>query len=175
MTQPPLAAAVSTEYKKLTPIERIAIETKTKDEKIRDFDKLSAEFETVYQQSNADDTFFRLSSEYQKVYKALTKSKAHFMEIFKLLEDVTREYDDTPFEAIKPADMDKHLLKTLKTQIKRAQELLEQSGKREEASKSELKQLKYDINNLTNTIKQGVGLSALQERNINDLTATKQN
>lgn len=50
--------------------------------------------------------------------------------------------------------LEENFLKSLKQQIKRAEDMLDTGQKREELLKSEARQLKHDIVNLNNTIKQ---------------------
>eukprot|EP00842_Homolaphlyctis_polyrhiza_P000513 jgi/Hompol1/1462/HPOL_001881-RA len=143
-----------------------------------EFIEFQKEYTQIYSEvSEADDVFFRFASEYKKVYRAVERTKTHALDLYNQYEAIQREFlnnVEQQADGVKSQDHDQQTLKTLKQQIKRAEQMLEQSNRREDVAKSDLRQLKHDITTLTNTIKQGVGLSAVQERTINELVATKE-
>ncbi|KAL2911092.1 hypothetical protein HK105_209456 [Polyrhizophydium stewartii] len=143
-----------------------------------EFAKMQHEFlEIKSEADSAEDTFFRFASEYKKVFRALERTQSHASELFVQFEEIQREFlsnVEQQADGVKALDHDQQTLRTLRQQIKRAEQMLEQSNKREDLAKNDLRQLKHDITSLTTTIKQGVGLSAVQERTINNLVAAKE-
>ncbi|KAJ3311861.1 hypothetical protein HDV04_003601 [Boothiomyces sp. JEL0838] len=123
-----------------------------------------------------DDNLEKFRTEYAKLLKVIKRSSKNAMKLKAKSEDVVKEITIVEQQAVDSSKLgqDAQTLKTLKNQIIRAEALLESSNKREELARMEIRQLRQDIANLNSTIKQGVGLSAAQERVINDLIAAKE-
>ena len=132
--------------------------------------------ETV-QMSNENAAFQRFIAEYSKMHRALLRSKEHISKLVHQFQDLDVDYGAhvaQTQEASKSLENDSETIHSLKDQIRQAEKRVDQSIKTEDDSKNELRQLKVDILNLTNTTKQGVGLSATQEKALSDLIQTKE-
>ncbi|KAJ3287003.1 hypothetical protein HK104_008791 [Borealophlyctis nickersoniae] len=141
------------------------------------FKVMGAEFESTLKLVQDDDTFAKFRAEYEKMYRAALRSRDHSQKLFSQYEMYHDEYlvnEAQKQESVKTSVQDQQTLKTLRGQIKRGEEMVEASNKREELSKEELRQLRADINNLNATLKQGVGLSVVQERTLQELLQTKE-
>ncbi|KAK6095254.1 hypothetical protein MT418_004699 [Batrachochytrium dendrobatidis] len=176
---PTLGTAVPTTTQESGRIDNILVAfTNEKNAYEQEFAQMEAEFHAIHAEADPNaDIFFRFLSEYKKVFVALSHSKSHAYELGDQFIAVQREClnnDQLQVDGVKTLDHDQQTLKTLKVQIKRAEQMFEQSLHREEVAKNDQRQIKNDIISLTATIKQGVGLSAIQERTINELIASKE-
>lgn len=120
-----------------------------------------------------DENYTLFKTEIGKILHGVSQMKDNVVNLVASYQDLANEYiqKDLPDTTV---NTDQDTLKTLKQQIKKCEEILDTSAKREEVAKGDVRQLKQDIVNLSTTIKQGVGLSATQERTINDLIAAKE-
>jgi hypothetical protein len=123
-----------------------------------------------------EEDFDKFKEEYQKILRVLKRSKQRSVITSSKYNDAKAELTmgDHQIQATGKLEHDAQTLKLLRQQILRAENLFLAIAKREDAAKFEARQLKQDIANLNNTLKQGVGLSAAQERTINELVATKE-
>ncbi|KAJ3057197.1 hypothetical protein HK097_011202 [Rhizophlyctis rosea] len=138
---------------------------------------MNGEVDDTVRATSQDDIFAKFRAEYEKMHRAAIRSWDHSQKMFSQYRDYYGEFlanDASKQESAKTTMADQQTLKTLKAQIKRAEEMVEASGHREELSKEELRQLRADVTNLNATLKQGVGLSAVQERTLQELTQTKE-
>ncbi|KAJ1328371.1 hypothetical protein BSLG_010103 [Batrachochytrium salamandrivorans] len=118
-----------------------------------------------------------LDTDIKKLFQALARTRLHAFELTSQYQEVEREYQNNLEQQLdggKALDHGQHTLGVLKQQIKRAEQMLEQSVQREDTAKDDQRQLRLDISGLTATIKQGVSLSAAQEQTINDLIMSKE-
>ncbi|KAJ3334204.1 hypothetical protein HDU76_006576 [Blyttiomyces sp. JEL0837] len=142
------------------------------------FVECETEYQEIMSTLQSDESLSKFRAEYEKMHKAVLRSRHHAMVLYKQHEELHNEYVTNQIigqEALRNSMQDQLTLKTLKDQIQKAEEMIEASNKREDTAKEELRQLKQDVNNLLNTVKQGVGLSAAQERTLNELISTKEN
>jgi hypothetical protein len=123
-----------------------------------------------------DDTLFRFTQEYTKLLAVLQRTMAQSNKLREKFQDAIQEVQqvDQTWIDVSKLSHDQATLKTLRNQIARAEVLLLASNKREESTKNEMRQIRFDISNLQSTMKQGVGLSAAQERTISDLVHQKE-
>ncbi|KAJ3042969.1 hypothetical protein HDV00_006276 [Rhizophlyctis rosea] len=148
-----------------------------RDEHERLFSSMNTEVDETIGAVDQDDLFAKFRSEYEKMHRAAIRSWEHSQKMFAQYRDYYGEFlgnEGAKHEAAKATMADQQTLKTLKAQIKRAEEMVEASSHREEVAKEELRQLRADVTNLNATLKQGVGLSAVQERTLQELTQTKE-
>ncbi|KAJ3322388.1 hypothetical protein HDV06_003108 [Boothiomyces sp. JEL0866] len=132
--------------------------------------------QAILEEIEDDDNLEKFRTEYTKLLKVIKRSSKNALKLKTKSDDVIKEITIVEQQAVDSSKLgqDAQTLKTLKNQIIRAESLLESSNKREELARMEIRQLRQDIANLNSTIKQGVGLSAAQERVINDLIAAKE-
>lgn len=86
-------------------------------------------------------------AEYAKILKIIRKSKANCESLILKSEDVKAEissHEHLPTDISKLSE-DQATLKTLKTQISRAEVMLTTSSKREDTAKDELRQARYHL------------------------------
>ncbi|KAJ3217661.1 hypothetical protein HDU67_007484 [Dinochytrium kinnereticum] len=143
-------------------------------------DALFVQCETEYQDTLAviqgDEALVKFRLEYEKMHRALLRSRHHAIVLYKQYETLFNDYTSNVAlaqEAIKSSLQDDQVQKTLKSHIQKAEETTEACNKQEEALKEELRLLKQEITTLNTTVKQGVGLSVNQERTLNELMAAK--
>ncbi|KAI8826923.1 uncharacterized protein EV422DRAFT_17575 [Fimicolochytrium jonesii] len=116
-------------------------------------------------------------SEYEKMHRAVLKSRSNIEKMYGQYETSYREYCVNLVqtqEAKESSIQDQHMIKSLRTQITKAEETVEASMKLEESFKEELRQLKIEVGNLNATMQQGVGLSATQEKTLQELIQAKE-
>ena len=121
--------------------------------------------------------FTKFLSEYEKMHSALGRSKDHIQKMVGQFEEYESEFlanVSITEQVTVSLNEDAQLILSLKEQIREAEFATMQSTKNEDDYRNQVRQAKVDILNLTNTIKQGVGLSALQEKNLSDLTNAKE-
>ncbi|KAJ3413629.1 hypothetical protein HDV05_007773 [Chytridiales sp. JEL 0842] len=143
----------------------------------KDFNEAEAEYIATLASIQNDESLSKFRAEYEKMHKAILRSRYHSSVLYKQLDELHAEYStnlSVNQESMKSSQQDEAILKSLKAQIQDAEEAIEASNKREEAAKEELKQLKQEISSLSTTVKQGVGLSIVQERTLNELIAAKE-
>ena len=145
------------------------------------FDDDFANAETKYMETNSliseDASFSKFLGEYNKMHRALQRSRDHITKLVIQFEDYDTEFNahvNKTDEASKSLENDTEVIGSLKSQIQAAEKRVDLSTKIEDDSKNELRQVKVDIVNLNNTIKQGVGLSLTQEKSLNELMQTKE-
>jgi hypothetical protein len=154
--------------------------TSTSDEMERQdaaFSVSEAEFQDTLAHIQNDEALSKFRIEYEKMHKAVVRSRHHASILYKQFEAFQSEYNSNLSfnqESVKSSMQDEVILKNLKGQIKIAEDAIDASNKREEASKEELRILRQEIMTLSSTVKQGVGLSAMQERTLNELIAAKE-
>ncbi|KAH6574765.1 hypothetical protein BASA62_002296 [Batrachochytrium salamandrivorans] len=139
---------------------------------------MEKEFTDTHTEAEQNPNLYsRFLAEYQKLFQALARTRLHAFELTSQYQEVEREYQNNLEQQLdggKALDHGQHTLGVLKQQIKRAEQMLEQSVQREDTAKDDQRQLRLDISGLTATIKQGVSLSAAQEQTINDLIMSKE-
>jgi chromosome segregation ATPase len=136
-----------------------------------------SKFQETVQVVKDSPLFAKFLSEYEKMYGALGKSKEHIEKLVLQFQDLENQflYNASQTDSVNSAlNSDASVIKSLKAEIKEAENQTMQFTKREDDARNELRQTKVDILNLTNTIKQGVGLSAAQEKNLYELTHSKE-
>ncbi|KAJ1551480.1 hypothetical protein HK096_010345 [Nowakowskiella sp. JEL0078] len=135
------------------------------------------DYESLIQELEGDETTQKFKHDYEKMFNSVLKSKERGNKLFSKFQDLHAEYTTNHViaqESLKGEVQDIQTMKTLKEQILAAEEYLETSNKREEVAKEELRLLKQEISQLSATMKQGVGLSVVQERTLNDLIQSKE-
>ncbi|KAJ3106624.1 hypothetical protein HDU97_005989 [Phlyctochytrium planicorne] len=140
------------------------------------FIQCETEFQDTLAAIQGDENVTKFRLEYEKMHRALLRSRHHAIVLFKQYENLHNEYTSNVAnaqEAIRVSIQDEQTLKNLKAHIKKAEETTEECNKQEETLKEELRLLKQDILSLNTTVKQGVGLSVNQERTLNELMAAK--
>ncbi|KAJ3366934.1 hypothetical protein HDU91_001646 [Kappamyces sp. JEL0680] len=123
-----------------------------------------------------DESLYHFKSEYLKILHVIRRSKSNSVSLVQKGNELVAEIaanDHNPIDMSKLTN-DILTLKTLKTQISRAESMLAASLRREESAKDDLRLLRQDVGNLNTTIKQGVTLSAAQEKAINELISLKE-
>jgi chromosome segregation ATPase len=122
------------------------------------------------------EVLVKFKEEYEKVLKVLRKTQYKVNQFVHKYEEAREEMGTVDNQSVdsEKISQDAQTLKQLKLQILRAENSFAAICKREEAGKLETRQLRQDIANLSNTIRQGVGLSASQERTINELISAKE-
>ncbi|KAJ3089215.1 hypothetical protein HK102_006917 [Quaeritorhiza haematococci] len=120
----------------------------------------------------------KFRAEYEKVHRAILRSHTHAEALYEDVKELAEEYRENlnlTQEAVKNSVRDQQVIRTLRQQIRRSEELVEASNKREESSKEQLRLLHSDIKSLSTALKEGVGLSVMQERTLQELTHAKEN
>ncbi|KNC96800.1 uncharacterized protein SPPG_08003 [Spizellomyces punctatus DAOM BR117] len=138
---------------------------------------MEIEYDNAWKEVAENDELNPFRIEYEKMHRAVIRSREHIEKLFAQYETSYDEYRVNlaqAQEAKEASVQDQQTIKVLRAQIKRAEEIVESSNKREEAAKEELRQLKMDISNLNATLKQGVGLSTSQEKALQELLQTKE-
>jgi len=121
--------------------------------------------------------FAKFLSEYEKMYRALGKSKEHIDKLLVQFQDLDDRFlsNASQTESVNSfLNTDASTIQSLKAEITLAETDILKSTKKEDDARNLLRQTKVDILNLTNTIKQGVGLSVAQEKNLAELTYSKE-
>ncbi|KAJ3375699.1 hypothetical protein GGF31_002903 [Allomyces arbusculus] len=124
-----------------------------------------------------DDTLAKFRVEYEKLHRSLVRSVMTGCRLFDQYAQMHRAFHENVHTAKVLSESTSHdeaTIRTLRGQIKRANEFLESARVKEDKSKDELRQLRIEVNDLRATVAQGVGLSAAQERTINDLVKIKE-
>ncbi|KAI9190067.1 hypothetical protein H9P43_001500 [Blastocladiella emersonii ATCC 22665] len=136
-----------------------------------------AEFRATVESLRDDDVLAKFRTEYEKLFRSLSRSVLTGVRMFDQYSASHRAFHENINSAKvlgESTSQDEQTIRNLKGQIKRANEFLESSRVKEEKSKDELRQLRIEVNDLRATVAQGVGLSAAQERNINELMKMKE-
>ncbi|KAI9222157.1 hypothetical protein BC828DRAFT_379159 [Blastocladiella britannica] len=135
------------------------------------------EFRATVDELREDDVMQKFRAEYEKLHRSLARSVMTGLRMFDSYASLHRTYHENTANAKtlgESTSHDEQTIRSLKGQIKRANEFLESSRMKEEKTKDELRSLRLEVNDLRATVSQGVGLSAAQERNINDLIKMKE-
>lgn len=130
-----------------------------------------------FSSSNPDDQMAKFRQEYEKMFKALINSRdstTKFMNQHQLLEKEYNANIEASATTIQASLEDQATINSLKATIAKIQEGLVASAYREEAGKEALRLLRGDISSLVMTVKQGVGLSSVQEKTLQDLHQAKE-
>ncbi|ORZ39499.1 hypothetical protein BCR44DRAFT_1482746 [Catenaria anguillulae PL171] len=136
-----------------------------------------SEFRFTIEVLRDDDILAKFRVEHEKLFRSLTRSVLTGVRMFEQYSALHRTFHENVNNAKtlgESTSHDEQTIRSLRGQIKRANEFLESSRVKEEKSKDELRQLRIEVNDLKATVAQGVGLSAAQERNINDLVKMKE-
>ena len=123
------------------------------------------------------DEFHRYLSEFEKLTKTIQKSYKLNYKHFKEYTELCDSYMNNQkliHEAMQISFENQQSIQSLKNQIKKAMETVENNEAREEAEKEELRKLKQEILNLNTTMSRGVNLNVNQERMVNELLKTKE-
>ncbi|KAJ3136413.1 hypothetical protein HDU90_003120 [Geranomyces variabilis] len=138
---------------------------------------MELEYDSTWQEIAEDATLNTFRIEYEKMHRAVARSRDHIEKLFGQYE---RTYTDYRVHLAQTQDAkeasvhDQQLIKSLRAQIMKAEETVESSNKREESGKEELRQLRLEVANLNTTLKQGVGLSSTQEKALAELLSAKE-
>jgi chromosome segregation ATPase len=125
----------------------------------------------------SEEILTKFRNEYEKLFRSLTRSVHTGLRSFDQYAQLHHTFHDNAHNSKminESTSQDEQTIRNLKTQIKRANEYLESARTKEEKSKDEVRSLKMEINDLKTTMQKGVGLSATQERNINELIKLKE-
>lgn len=157
--------------------ERFTIMMEEKEQFDYEISAAEAKFQETVLAVKDSPLFSKFLSEYEKMYAALGKSKDHIQKLVNQFQEYESEYlsNLSQTEQVNAAlSIDASLIQSLKAEIKEAEAATMQATKNEDDARNELRQTKVDILNLTNTIKQGVGLSVAQEKSLSELTQSKE-
>ncbi|TPX59890.1 hypothetical protein PhCBS80983_g02172 [Powellomyces hirtus] len=138
---------------------------------------MELEYDSTWQEIAEDTSLNPFRIEYEKMHRAVARSRDHIEKLYGQYERTHGEYRvhlAQTQDAKESSVHDQQLIKSLKAQIAKAEETVESSGKREENGKEELRQLRLEVANLNSTLKQGVGLSATQEKALQELLSAKE-
>ncbi|KAJ3138154.1 hypothetical protein HK100_000087 [Physocladia obscura] len=141
-----------------------------------DFFLCETEFQTTLDNVSNNPDLEKFKAEYEKMHKAVLRSRHHTMVLTRQHQEFDKEYKANAViveESSRLVAGDTNIIKQLKEKISTAVELIDTTNKNEENLREELRQLRLDINSLSAQLKQGVGLSANQERTLNELIASK--
>lgn len=141
------------------------------------FSQIQQEFKRTLSKELSESFLDKFRVEYEKMFQVLSRSKDHILKLSDQYVMYNAEYTGNlaSFQNnSKSAVHDQETLKVLKTQIKQASDIIESCSKREEKYKEELKAYRTDILSLQSALKEGVGLSAMQEKVINELMHAKE-
>lgn len=141
------------------------------------FNKMQQEIALVISTLVADDQMAKFRQEYEKMNRALVRSRENVEKYFAhhtVMDKEHRANLEAAQETAKIAANDQTNINSLKAQIAKIQENLEASSLREDHGKEQLRLLRMEISSLFMTLKQGVGLSVVQERTLQELQQTKE-
>lgn len=150
---------------------------KEKDDYELSFNKMQQEIALVISTISADDQMAKFRQEYEKMNRALLRSRENVEKYFAHHNVMDKEYRtnlEAAQETAKLAANDQTNINSLKAQITKIQETLDASSSREDQGKEQLRLLRMEISSLFMTLKQGVGLSVVQERTLQELQQTKE-
>ncbi|KAJ3403745.1 hypothetical protein HDU80_003781 [Chytriomyces hyalinus] len=152
--------------------------TANQEKQDNDFILCETEFQTTLESLQGIDDLAKFRTEYEKMHKAVLRSRHHAMVVLRQREELEKEYRlnaDLLEEGARLSVGDQVAIRQLKDQISNAEGVIDTNNKNEENLREELRQLRLDTASLTTQLKQGVGLSVSQERTLNELIATKDN
>jgi chromosome segregation ATPase len=124
-----------------------------------------------------DNALDKFRIEYEKLYRAVVRSRTRRQKIFLQYRELYAEWSSNHINyqnAYKLTIQDEEVIKKLKEQIQFYENKVYESNRKEESSKEQLRQLRGEIANLSNTLKQGVGLSSAQEKIVSELVQAKE-
>jgi hypothetical protein len=102
--------------------------------------------ETLSSITSSDDPMVKFKQEYDKMHKAILLSRRHTAVMFQQFHEMYTEHTENAslaLDAVRMAGADKVVLENLKEQIKRNEDVLDACGKREDADKAALRNLRY--------------------------------
>ena len=114
--------------------------------------------------------------EYEKMVKAVRASRQNLQKYSHqeaAFEKELKAFNESSHDAVKSSKHDYMSIETLKSTIANIQENLNASMAREDTCKEQLRTLRTEISALTMTVKQGVGLSSVQEKTLQELHQAK--
>ncbi|KAJ3019476.1 UNVERIFIED_CONTAM: hypothetical protein HDU68_010648 [Siphonaria sp. JEL0065] len=120
------------------------------------------EFQTTLDSISGNDDLERFRLEYEKMHKAVLRSRHHAMVLGRQHHELAKEFQVNAIateEAARVSVGDQLAIKQLKEQIQSAEVLIEANNKNEENLREELRQLRLDISSLSSQLKQGDTLS----------------
>ncbi|TPX38261.1 hypothetical protein SmJEL517_g00202 [Synchytrium microbalum] len=148
-----------------------------KDQQDTAFTAVEEQFREFLPTLQDDDSLAKFRTEYEKLHRALLRSRAHSLKLFGQYEELSREKNAnmaSTQEATRAVAQDQETARQLRVQIKKTEESVATIQKRDETVKEELKSLQNDVSMLAASIKKGVTLSVMQERTLAELAQVKE-
>ncbi|KAJ1547620.1 hypothetical protein HK405_005363, partial [Cladochytrium tenue] len=118
----------------------------------------------------------RFAVEYDRLHRAVARTRHRSAVLFRQHQELQVEREANAaltLEASRNGQQEATSVAQLEDQLRRGTEIIEASSRREEAAKAELRALRAELATHATTLKQGVGLSAAQERSIGELEAAR--
>eukprot|EP01029_Cantina_marsupialis_P027619 TRINITY_DN773096_c1_g1_i1.p1 TRINITY_DN773096_c1_g1~~TRINITY_DN773096_c1_g1_i1.p1 ORF type:complete len:875 (+),score=342.72 TRINITY_DN773096_c1_g1_i1:94-2718(+) len=137
---------------------------------------LEKNLEKVLSELSGDESFEKIKSEFEKLHRALQKSHENEKRLIKKCRELNAEIVNNAAKvqtALKLSQEDQNAISTLKNEVKRAWEMVDQSRDKELRAKETIQKLKAEIQNLTRLVDKGAGLTIGQENTLNELQREK--
>ncbi|CAF0762586.1 unnamed protein product [Adineta steineri] len=131
------------------------------------------EFQTVLNELvGGDRSLDKFRTEYEKLHKALLKSHDSEKRLMQKCRELNSELVTNSAKvqaAMKLSEEDKSAINSLQKEIEKAWKMVDAAHEKEQRAKETIQSLRIEINNLSNLIEQGAGMSVGQEQDVNDL------
>ncbi|CAF1588620.1 unnamed protein product, partial [Adineta ricciae] len=119
-----------------------------------------------------DRSLEKLRTEYEKLHKALLKSHDSEKRLMQKCRELNSELMTNSAKvqaAMKLSEEDKNTISSLQKEIDKAWKMVDAAHEKEQRAKETIQSLRIEINNLSNLVEQGAGMSVGQEQDVNDL------
>ncbi|KAG5456411.1 MAG: hypothetical protein BJ554DRAFT_3858, partial [Olpidium bornovanus] len=138
------------------------------------FRGFAAEFEAVDRTLGEDEALRRVRQEFHRLRRVAVRSQEHGRVLYDDYAKLYGEWFNNVAHnkaAARAAVQDAQTIASLKEQIVAASERVRKCNADEDGILEQTRQVRYDITQLENVLKQGVGLSVSQERTMSELRA----
>ncbi|CAF1073735.1 unnamed protein product [Adineta steineri] len=119
-----------------------------------------------------DRSLDKFRAEYEKLHKALLKSHDSEKRLMQKCRELNSELVTNSAKvqsAMKLSEEDKSAINSLRKEIEKAWKMVDAAHEKEQRAKETIQSLRIEINNLSNLVEQGTGVSVGQEQDVNDL------
>ncbi|UJR14268.1 hypothetical protein I4U23_001259 [Adineta vaga] len=127
---------------------------------------------TLTELVGGDRSLDKLRTEYEKLHKALVKSHDSEKRLMQKCRELNSELMTNSAKvqaAMKLSEEDKNTISSLQKEIDKAWKMVDAAHEKEQRAKETIQSLRIEINNLSNLVEQGAGMSVGQEQDVNDL------
>lgn len=141
------------------------------------YEALERDVQLVLQEMQGDETLERFRQEYEKLFRALKRSQEIEKRLIKRCRELNKDIQTNAKnvqDVLKMAQEDSETIKTLKSDVEKAWQMVDAAKEKEERSKQTIHNLKQEVGQLGKIVEQGAGITVNQENTINQLIQSRE-